>query len=158
MPIAHVNGTDIFYVTQGNPSHPAIVFSNSLGTDHSMWQAQADALSKAFHVIRYDTRGHGKSASPAGPYQLEQLGRDVIALLDFYTSIKLISAVCLWVASLVNGWGSTLAPASIVWCWQTQQPKSVTVKPGSVAPQRCVRMVCKVLPIQPPHAGSALHS
>ena len=83
MPIAHVNGTDIFYVTQGNPSHPAIVFSNSLGTDHSMWQAQADALSKAFHVIRYDTRGHGKSASPAGPYQLEQLGRDVIALLDF---------------------------------------------------------------------------
>ncbi|MBY0571400.1 MAG: 3-oxoadipate enol-lactonase [Burkholderiaceae bacterium] len=83
MPIAHINGTDIFYVTQGNPSHPAIVFSNSLGTDHSMWQAQSDALSNEFYVIRYDTRGHGKSASPAGPYLSAQLGQDVIALLDF---------------------------------------------------------------------------
>lgn len=83
MPIAHINGTDIFYVAQGNPANPGMVFSNSLGTDHSMWQAQADALSSDFYVIRYDTRGHGKSASPKGPYQLAQLGQDVIALLDF---------------------------------------------------------------------------
>ena len=83
MPVAHINQTDIFYVTEGHPGNPSIVFSNSLGTDHSMWQAQADALSKDFYVIRYDTRGHGKSASPKGPYQLSQLGQDVIALLDF---------------------------------------------------------------------------
>jgi 3-oxoadipate enol-lactonase len=83
MPIAHLNGTDIFYVTQGNPAKPGIVFSNSLGTDHSMWQAQADALSADFYVIRYDTRGHGKSASTKGPYQLAQLGQDVVDLLDF---------------------------------------------------------------------------
>lgn len=83
MPIAHINGTDIFYVAQGNTANPGIVFSNSLGTDHSMWQTQADALSNDFYVIRYDTRGHGKSASPKGPYQLAQLGQDVIALLDF---------------------------------------------------------------------------
>lgn len=83
MPIAHINGTDIFYVAQGNSAKPAIVFSNSLGTDHSMWQAQADALRTDFYVVRYDTRGHGQSASPKGPYQLAQLGQDVIALLDF---------------------------------------------------------------------------
>ncbi|MFZ6772154.1 3-oxoadipate enol-lactonase [Undibacterium sp. SXout7W] len=83
MPIAHINGTDLFYVAEGNPEHPAIVFSNSLGTDHRMWQAQAQVLSKEFYVIRYDTRGHGQSASPSGPYQLSQLGQDVLALLDF---------------------------------------------------------------------------
>ena len=83
MPTVHINGTDIFYVTQGHREHPALLFSNSLGTDHSMWQAQADVLSQQFYVIRYDTRGHGQSASPSGPYHLAQLGQDVLALLDF---------------------------------------------------------------------------
>lgn len=83
MPVAHINQTDIFYLAEGNPDNPGIVLSNSLGTDHGMWQAQADALAKYFFVIRYDTRGHGQSASPKGPYQLQQLGQDVIALLDF---------------------------------------------------------------------------
>ena len=83
MPIAQINQTAIFYTVDGDPALPALIFSNSLGTDHRMWQAQADALSPFFHVIRYDTRGHGQSASPQGPYRLSQLGRDVIALLDF---------------------------------------------------------------------------
>jgi len=83
MPIANINQTDIFFLAEGNPNHPAIVFSNSLGTDNSMWQAQADAFVKDFYVIRYDTRGHGRSAAPEGPYQMQQLGQDVIALLDF---------------------------------------------------------------------------
>ena len=83
MPIAHINQIDIFYLAEGNPDHPAIVFSNSLGTDHSMWQAQAEALVSDFYIVRYDTRGHGQSASPKGPYQVQDLGQDVIALLDF---------------------------------------------------------------------------
>ncbi|KAF3997624.1 3-oxoadipate enol-lactonase [Glaciimonas immobilis] len=83
MPLARINQTDIFFLAEGNPCNPAIVFSNSLGTDHAMWQAQAEALVSDFYVIRYDTRGHGQSASPKGPYQLQQLGQDVIALLDF---------------------------------------------------------------------------
>jgi 3-oxoadipate enol-lactonase len=82
MPIARSNETDIFYTTDGAPGLPSLIFSNSLGTDHAMWQAQADALSPFFHVIRYDTRGHGLSASPVGPYDMAQLGQDVIAVLD----------------------------------------------------------------------------
>ncbi|MEB0011952.1 3-oxoadipate enol-lactonase [Glaciimonas sp. Cout2] len=82
MPVAHIHHTDIFYVAEGNPAHPALLFSNSLGTDHRMWQTQADALSHDFYVIRYDTRGHGQSARPKGPYQLQQLGQDVTGLLD----------------------------------------------------------------------------
>jgi 3-oxoadipate enol-lactonase len=79
MPLA--NG--IYYETSGSPDAPALVFSNSLGTSLEMWDAQAVAFSRDFHVIRYDTRGHGRSFSPAGPYTLAQLGGHVLALLDF---------------------------------------------------------------------------
>lgn len=103
MPIAHLNGTDIFYVTQGNPANPGIVFSNSLGTDHGMWRAQADAFSAHFYVIRYDTRGHGQSASPQGPYQLAQLGQDVIALLDFL-HIKKVHFCGLSMGGVIGQW------------------------------------------------------
>ncbi|WP_317203870.1 3-oxoadipate enol-lactonase [Janthinobacterium sp.] len=83
MPIARVNDIDIHYRTDGRRDRPCLMFSNSLGTDLRMWQAQAEAFSADFHVIRYDTRGHGRSASPPGPYSLPQLGQDALALLDF---------------------------------------------------------------------------
>ena len=61
---------------------PVVVLSNSLGTDLSMWDAQVPALTAHFRVLRYDTRGHGASAVTPGPYSIEQLGRDVVGLLD----------------------------------------------------------------------------
>ncbi|MYN10646.1 3-oxoadipate enol-lactonase [Pseudoduganella aquatica] len=82
MPIAIINDTCIHYRTEGDRSLPALVFSNSLGTDLSMWQEQADALAGRNFLVRYDTRGHGLSASPPGPYSIDQLGTDVVALLD----------------------------------------------------------------------------
>ena len=62
--------------------HPALLLSNSLGTDHGMWQPQVAALAQHFFVVRYDTRGHGQSAAPQGPYTLAQLGHDVLDLMD----------------------------------------------------------------------------
>jgi 3-oxoadipate enol-lactonase len=59
------------------------LFSNSLGTDLSMWDVQAVEFAKKYRVVRYDKRGHGQSSSPAGPYTIEMLGRDVVGLLDF---------------------------------------------------------------------------
>jgi 3-oxoadipate enol-lactonase len=47
-----------------------------------MWDAQAKALSARYRVIRYDQRGHGKSGAPKGPYTIDRLGKDVIAILD----------------------------------------------------------------------------
>jgi 3-oxoadipate enol-lactonase / 4-carboxymuconolactone decarboxylase len=66
----------------GPDDAPPLVLSNSLGTDLAMWAPQMDVLAANFRVIRYDTRGHGDSSVPAGPYTLDQLGRDVLALLD----------------------------------------------------------------------------
>ncbi|WP_174492517.1 3-oxoadipate enol-lactonase [Acinetobacter sp. Marseille-Q1623] len=82
MPIFTSNDAQINYQTFGDASNPAIIFSNSLGTKYTMWQSQIDALQNDFFVICYDTRGHGASSAPQGPYQIEQLGQDVVNLLD----------------------------------------------------------------------------
>jgi 3-oxoadipate enol-lactonase len=84
MPYAAVNDTQLFYRIDGaqNTTAPWLVMSNSLGSDVSMWTPQLAEFSKHFRVLRYDTRGHGHSAAPAGPYTIEQLTGDVIGLLD----------------------------------------------------------------------------
>ncbi|WP_168377487.1 3-oxoadipate enol-lactonase [Acinetobacter cumulans] len=82
MPTFISNDATINYATFGDHTRPAIVFSNSLGTKFSMWQPQIEALQQDYFVICYDTRGHGASSAPQGPYSLDQLGTDVIHLLD----------------------------------------------------------------------------
>ncbi|MGF6733245.1 pimeloyl-ACP methyl ester carboxylesterase [Paraburkholderia youngii] len=84
MPYAAVNGTELHYRIDGDRhGHaPWLVLSNSLGCDMSMWTPQVAALSKHFRVLRYDTRGHGHSEAPKGPYTIEQLTGDVLGLMD----------------------------------------------------------------------------
>jgi len=76
------DGARISYSIDGPSDAPALVLSNSIGTTRDLWARQAPALTCVFRVIRYDTRGHGDSGVPAGDYTLDQLGRDVIAILD----------------------------------------------------------------------------
>lgn len=61
---------------------PPLLLLNSLGSDMSMWSGLLGALEARFTVIRCDTRGHGGSPVPPGPYSLDELGADVLALLD----------------------------------------------------------------------------
>ncbi|MDV7439260.1 3-oxoadipate enol-lactonase [Acinetobacter baumannii] len=82
MPSFQSADAQINYQTFGEPSSPALVFSNSLGTNYGMWQKQFNELKDQFFVICYDTRGHGLSSTPNGPYTVEQLGEDVVRLLD----------------------------------------------------------------------------
>ncbi len=82
MPTVKTETLEIHYAEDGPADAPALMFSNSLATNLSMWQAQAEHFSDRFRVIRYDQRGHGATAVPAGPYTFEQLGNDAIALLD----------------------------------------------------------------------------
>jgi 3-oxoadipate enol-lactonase len=82
MPFAQLEGVRIHYDLAGPSASPALVFSNSLGATFSMWDPQMLALQKQFRVLRYDTRGHGQSSVTPGPYTIEQLARDVLALLD----------------------------------------------------------------------------
>lgn len=82
MPTFTSNDVQINYQTFGDSNKPALVFSNSLGTKYSMWQPQIEHFQQDYYIICYDTRGHGGSEAPQGPYSLEQLGQDVVNLLD----------------------------------------------------------------------------
>ncbi len=82
MPVFENKDVTLNYATFGDSSNPALLFSNSLGTSYHMWQPQIDVLQTDYFIICYDTRGHGKSSAPKGPYRLDKLGQDVIDLLD----------------------------------------------------------------------------
>lgn len=83
MPMIAINGTRLHYRFDGRQDAPVIMLSNSLAADMSMWDPQVPALVDAgFRVLRYDSRGHGQSAVPEGPYTMEQLAADAVALLD----------------------------------------------------------------------------
>lgn len=66
----------------GDPTAPALVLGPSLGTTLAMWEPQVEALAAHRRVIRFDTRGHGGSPVPDGPYSVTDLAGDVVALLD----------------------------------------------------------------------------
>lgn len=66
----------------GPEDAPVLLLSNSLGTTHEMWEPQLAALTEYFRVLRYDRRGHGRSAVPPGPYSIGEMAGDVIELLD----------------------------------------------------------------------------
>jgi len=76
------NGIRMNYEISGKEGAPIAVLSHSLGSSLVMWGPQMESLRTHFQVLRYDTRGHGGTESPAGSYTLEMLGEDVIALLD----------------------------------------------------------------------------
>lgn len=82
MPSLEANGIKINYQIDGAEGAPPLMMSNSLGTNLHMWDKQAPSLAKHYRVIRYDTRGHGKTGAPSGPYTFKQLGEDAIALMD----------------------------------------------------------------------------
>src|SRR5258708_26543033 len=82
MPVLKSGDARIHYALEGQSGKPVLAFSNSLGTNYSMWNPQVHEFRKKFRCLRYDTRGHGQSSVTPGPYSIEQLSKDVIALLD----------------------------------------------------------------------------
>jgi 3-oxoadipate enol-lactonase len=61
---------------------PWVLLSHGLATDLSMWDELTDALKDRYRVLRYDARGHGGTAAPAGDYTLDQLVADAAGILD----------------------------------------------------------------------------
>ena len=72
----------LHHVLDGPEHAPVVVLANSLGTTLRLWDAQVPALRARFRLLRYDHRGHGGSPGPPGPYTIDDLGRDLLALLD----------------------------------------------------------------------------
>lgn len=74
--------TSLYSIVDGPRTGPPLLLGPSLGTTVDLWRPQLPALTGRFRVIRYDHRGHGGSPAPPGPYRLDDLGTDVLALLD----------------------------------------------------------------------------
>jgi 3-oxoadipate enol-lactonase len=79
---AFLNGVQLHYRLDGPEGAPVVVLVNSLGTDLRMWEPQVAALAQRHRVLRHDTRGHGKSATPKGPYTIDMLADDVLGLMS----------------------------------------------------------------------------
>ena len=103
------DGCPIHVEVAGSDSAPALMLSNSLGTDLHMWHDQADEFARHFRLIRYDRRGHGQSGAPEGPYSMERLGRDVIAVLDA-VGVKETNWCGLSMGGMVGQWLGANAP------------------------------------------------
>ncbi|MEM1044525.1 MAG: alpha/beta fold hydrolase [Pseudomonadota bacterium] len=74
----------LFYETHGHEAgngRPWIVFSHSLACTSEMWRPQIDSFARTHRVLLFDTRGHGRSDCPEGPYTMEELGQDAADLL-----------------------------------------------------------------------------
>ena len=82
MPDINADGCTIHVEVEGPQSAPVLMLSNSLGTNMHMWDDQVPALTRHFRLVRFDRRGHGGSAVPKGPYSIERLGRDALAVMD----------------------------------------------------------------------------
>jgi 3-oxoadipate enol-lactonase len=82
MPIRTINGEPFNILVEGPENAPVLMFSNSLSSNLSMWDAQAEALKGQYRIVRYDSRGHGKSVADKAPYSIAQLGADALAIMD----------------------------------------------------------------------------
>jgi 3-oxoadipate enol-lactonase len=96
----------LHYTVDGPEDGPVLVLGSSLGTTGAMWAPQVDQLAATFRLVRYDHRGHGRSPVPTGPYTLDDLGGDVLALLDtlgvdrvHLAGLSLGGMVAMWLGS-----------------------------------------------------------
>lgn len=95
-----------------DPGKPWLLFSNSLGTNLHMWDPQMETFRDAFRIVRYDSRGHGRSDAPEGFYTIERLGRDALAILDAL-GIERAYFCGLSKGGMVGQWLGTNAPERI---------------------------------------------
>jgi 3-oxoadipate enol-lactonase len=112
MPVINADGCPIHVEIEGPDDAPPLILSNSLGTTLHMWDAQVAPFTRAFRLVRYDRRGHGKSGVPNGPYTMERLGRDVLAVLDGL-GINKVNWCGLSMGGMVGQWLGANAPNRI---------------------------------------------
>jgi 3-oxoadipate enol-lactonase len=99
----------VHHLLEGAAGGDAVVLSNSLGATMGMWDAQAAELAHTRRVLRYDTRGHGRSPVLGPPYTVADLGGDLIALLDLQ-GIERASLCGVSLGGMVSMWVAAHAP------------------------------------------------
>ena len=96
----------------GPSDAPVLLLGGSLGTTLAMWEPQIPQLSLTHHVIRFEHRGHGGSPVPNGPYSIDALGEDVLAMMD-RLGIQRAAYCGLSIGGMVGQWIAINAPDRI---------------------------------------------
>jgi 3-oxoadipate enol-lactonase len=99
----------LHHALDGALDGPALLLGGSLGTTLEMWEPQLTALAPIAQLVRFDHRGHGRSPVPAGPYRIEDLGRDVLRLMDDL-QLERASYCGLSIGGMVGQWLAINAP------------------------------------------------
>lgn len=99
-------------VEDGPADGPVVVLANSLGTSLAMWDGQVPALAAGHRVIRFDLRGHGGSPAVPGPYEIADLGRDILGLLD-ELDLERADLVGISIGGMGAMWVAAHAPARV---------------------------------------------
>jgi 3-oxoadipate enol-lactonase len=101
-----VRGVRLSVRVDGPEDAPEVVLSNSIACDLSMWEPQVPRLADRFRIVRYDLRGHGGSAVASEPYGLDDLGADLLGVLNALgierahsVGVSLGGMVSLWLAA-----------------------------------------------------------
>lgn len=113
MPFLDAGDVRIHYALSGREDGALLLMGNSIGSSMRMWDKVLPALETKYRVLRYDTRGHGASSVPPGPYTLDQLGRDVLRLLD-EVGLDRVNYCGLSLGGVVGMWLGIHAPQRIV--------------------------------------------
>jgi 3-oxoadipate enol-lactonase len=106
------DGCVIHVEVEGPQNAPVLMLSNSLGTNLHMWDDQVGSWTRHFRLVRYDRRGHGQSSAPKGPYTMERLGRDVLAVIDALEIAK-VNWCGLSIGGMVGQWLGAHAPGRV---------------------------------------------
>lgn len=112
MAFSKVNHVGLYWRELGPKTASSVMFANSLGTDSRLWNDVAAALSARYRVILYDQRGHGLSEDAKGPYTIEMLADDALALAD-HLGLARFAFVGLSVGGLIAQRLAVLAPARL---------------------------------------------
>jgi 3-oxoadipate enol-lactonase/4-carboxymuconolactone decarboxylase len=109
VPFSTINNRRLFYRLEGSEGGPVLVMSHSIGADHAMWDQQVPDLLSHFRILRYDIRGHGASDVSNGDYSIEELGRELLGLVDALKIAKF--AFCgLSLGGAIGQWLGVYAP------------------------------------------------
>jgi 3-oxoadipate enol-lactonase len=109
MPTLETGDVRLHYEQSGAVNGPVLVLAHSLGSNLHMWDKVLPSFEKSLRILRYDTRGHGESSVPSPPYSIEQLGGDLLLLMD-HLSIERAHLCGLSLGGLVSQWLGIHAP------------------------------------------------
>ncbi|MGW4365420.1 SDR family oxidoreductase [Nocardia takedensis] len=99
--IVHNEGFDLAVYEYGDPADPTVVLVHGWPDTARLWDAVVPLLTERFHVVTYDTRGHGNSTRTdrVADFRLDALARDFFAVADAVSPERPVHV-------LAHDWGS----------------------------------------------------